>query len=175
MILMNAALGTAALGLLALPRLRAAYRGFRAYRGSHIVTCPETGAPAALQLSLFRVTLAAAFGRSWIVPRACSSRSKCAACANACDAAIAAARGADAPRVLILRWAAGRVCARCRLPLATHPAPGFEPELLRQDGSSVSWRDVPPETLPAHLETDEPLCWYCHAVSNLRVARGSTG
>jgi hypothetical protein len=172
--IMTVALAAGALGLLALPRLFAAYRALRTYRGSHLVICPETGAPAALELSLLRVTLAAAFGRSWMVPRTCSSWPARPACAHACGAAIAAARGADAPRVLIVRWAAGRPCARCRLPLAAQPAPGFEPELLRPDGTSVSWRDVPPETLLAHLETDEPVCWYCHAVSNLRVARGST-
>jgi hypothetical protein len=48
---------------------------------------------------------------------------------------------------------------------------GFPPALLGNDGATVEWQDLPPESLPEQLRLHRPICWYCHVISKLRRER----
>jgi hypothetical protein len=163
------ALLLAAASGLALHRLRAMHRAWRMYRGTRVVSCPDGGVPAAVEVDRSMAALTAALGRPWVQLRHCTRWPAC--CARECLSGIRAAPTESLVRIIVTRWSAGQACARCGYALGERRPGGFGPALLGPDGTTVNWPDLAPESLPALLRTRRPVCWYCHITARLRRAR----
>ena len=134
---------------------------FLKYRGTRVVTCPETDEGAAVTVDALHVALTGDLRLS-----SCSRWPERAACAEACVCEIAENPEQCLVRSIVASWFAGKACAVCgrEIPIAWHDAP---PAVLNSDGTTCEWMDVPTAQLPAVLRTSWPLCWQCNNVTEL--------
>ncbi len=135
---------------------------FRRYRGRRIVTCPETLEDAAVSADAFH---AATSGELRLAD--CSRWPERAGCAQTCLAQIAESPEGCLVRSIVTDWYVGKSCVLCHRPIGPivwHEAP---PALLRTDGTSAEWKDIPLELLRRTFQTSHPLCWYCNNIAEL--------
>jgi hypothetical protein len=167
--LLLAEITTVVVVLVVVLRLEAVYRATRAFRGARALLCPVDGAPAAVELSMWRAAVTAFFGRTRLRPERCTRWKLGVPCEGACAAQIEASPRSGLARVLVSGWTAGRACAVCGYELGR--SGDFPAALLSADGSSVEWRSIRLEELTNALRTHRPICWHCHVVRSLRRAR----
>lgn len=133
---------------------------FRRYRGRRIVTCPETRQDAVVRADVFH-----AAASHELRLNDCSRWPEKAECAQSCLGEIAQSPEDCLVRSIVTDWYTGKSCVRCQRdvgPIAWHEAP---PALLRADGSSAEWKDIPLDLLRVTFETSRPLCWYCNNIA----------
>ena len=140
-------------------------------RGKRLVTCPETGGSAAVEVDLRYAAFGGAFGRPLQRLGACSRWPERGRCGMPCLDQIEAAPEEGLVADVLTRWYRGGRCAFC--------GGGFEdvrwhdekPALLAADGALVAWEDLRPEAVPAALGDHRPVCWNCLVVQTLRRER----
>jgi hypothetical protein len=141
-------------------------------RGLRVVTCPETQAPAAVELDAGHAALTAAVvGVPDLALKSCSRWSGRPACGQDCLPGIAAAPADCLVRMLAARWFEGKTCVYCHVPIDMDPLLGHNPALmLPGDPGRVTteWPEIPPDHLPAALATHVPVCWDCHVTETFR-------
>jgi len=64
-------------------------------------------------------------------------------------------------RNILTHWYEGKYCARCGAPVGEIYWAGWRPVLLVGDVTK-EWAEIPPEQLPAVLETARPVCFDCY-------------
>lgn len=136
-------------------------------RGPRLVTCPETGVPAAVTIDATRAALAAFDDPSFRLD-SCSRWPSRRLCGQACLPQIEAAPDDCKVRTIAQRWFTTRTCVYCRKAITDARFVNHDPALLGQDGKTVEWSAVPPERLPALFLTDLPVCWNCHVAETFR-------
>jgi hypothetical protein len=140
-------------------------------RGTRIITCPETNAPAAVKVDAAHVAMHGMLEHGDIRLECCSRWPEREGCDQGCTRQIA-----DEPmntRVfnIVSRWAEDKSCAICRrsMPALTVSGPPLglvsvaSPTLM-----TVSWDEIPAEQIPAALASHLPVCPNCHLVESFR-------
>jgi hypothetical protein len=145
-------------------------RAFRAgwhVRRERLVTCPETGAPAAVHIDATRAALAEL--RADEPPLRLSSCSRWPE-RGPCDEACLFEAVAPASRVdtIAEHWFAGKTCVLCRGPVLEDRVAGHHAALLDASGITREWSVVPAAALPAALAAGSPVCWNCHVAETFR-------
>jgi hypothetical protein len=136
---------------------------WRRLRGDRIVTCPETGKPAAVHLD---VALAIVSDNEMAALESCSRWSVRGECDQPCaKAAQAPESGASA---VVREWVHGRNCATCGHELIESNMSGHHIALLEPTGMTREWVDVATDRLPIALATSLPICWSCHVAATFR-------
>jgi hypothetical protein len=154
------------------PMISDVWSAWQRYRGRRLVTCPETRAPAALDLDVRRAVQAAVHGDRDVQPADCSRWRERPPCAGPCIGQVE--RDPDGTRVAAVarRWFAGKACVHCGTPV--HPEDRIDqllahgPAILKADGAPVAWTDLPAESLPRILSESLPLCWSCYEAETFR-------
>jgi hypothetical protein len=157
------AVGLAAFYLLFAPLVRV----YRKFRGTRVVTCPETQHAAAVDIDVARAMLSG-FGPPELRLRECSRWPERRDCGQECLAQIEAAPEDCLIRSILTRWYQDKTCVICGKALGHVDWIEHKPALLAPDRKTVEWHDVPPETLPDVLGTHLPVCWNCHIAATFR-------
>jgi hypothetical protein len=153
----------------------AAYAGFRVvtawrrWRGTRIVTCPETRRPAAVEMNLRLAIEGAIVGHPHLQLRDCSRWPERSGCDQACLTQVEESPEGCLVRQVLERWYADRACAYCRKPFGLIHWHDHKPGLRGPDGGLREWREVAPETLPDVLRTHAPVCWNCLIAEGFRL------
>jgi hypothetical protein len=159
------ALAVAALSL----ALRPLARTYFAYRGTRVVTCPETNAPAAVDVdATFAAMSHASFGSPELRLAACSRWPERQGCGQECLAQIEAAPEACLARAMVERWYKGRRCAFCGRPFGEVRWADHRPALRAPGGETMQWNEIRAEELPAVFASHAPVCWNCHIAESFR-------
>lgn len=143
-------------------------RVWRRFNGERVVTCPETGYPAAVSIDLPHAAMTAVVrGGEEVRLAECSRWATRGPCDQEC---VFEARDCEsAVREIVSRWYAARVCVYCGKPIDDeHFLLDHDAALLAPDGMTREWSDVPPEMLPDALRTHRPVCWNCHVAETFR-------
>lgn len=164
LVLVLAVAALTALGALAL-------RSVLRWRGKHVVTCPETGVPAAVAVDLSRAILGAAVGRPVQALSACSRWPERGRCGQPCLTELEAAPDGCRVTTVLARWYESSHCVYCGGRFGDLRWHRPEPGLRAPDGTLREWADITPDALPAALATDEPVCWNCLVAETLRRER----
>ena len=147
-------------------------RGVRAYlqaRGKRVVTCPETHCAAAVELDAKGAGLKAFRGGNYLCLQDCSRWPDRKDCAQDCLSEIQALGKGCLVRNIVAGWYRGKVCVYCQKPVDNVAEwTGQMPALLGQDSKTVSWGDIPAETLPEIFTSHKPVCWSCHIAETFR-------
>jgi len=167
---MNTALYTIA----ALVALAAVYlvlspllRIYLRYRGQRVVTCPETQAPAGVEVDAAAAAVSA-FGEPRLRLRDCSRWPEREACGQECLRQIESAPADCLVRNILARWYEGKSCVVCGRPLGNIDWVNHRPALLSPENITFEWKDLSPESIHQALENHRPVCWNCHVAATFR-------
>jgi hypothetical protein len=141
---------------------------YRRYRGTRLVTCPETRQPVAVEVDAARIALSAGLGGHDLRLRACSRWPERRDCGQECLAQIALAPEDCLVRSIVRQWVEGRSCALCGKGLDGVEHFGHQSALLGPHGGTVEWTSVRAERLPLLMRTHQPVCWDCHVAEEFR-------
>ena len=139
------------------------FRRFRSARGDRVITCPETEEGAAVTLDALHAALTSEMRLA-----SCTRWPERAACAQLCLSQIADSLDGCLVSSLVNRFYRNRDCALCGRAIGSiswHEAP---PAVLKNDGSTSEWKDIPLPELAAVLHTGQPLCWYCNNIEEVK-------
>lgn len=145
------------------------YTTWRHYRGVRVITCPETGSQEAVEIDAARAANAAVV-QGWedVGLRDCSRWPERSQCDQACRPQISASADGCLARSLLERWYEGKACALCKSALTPIHWHDHKPAFVDENGMTIEWRDLPPETIPYVLQTHRPVCWNCHIAESFR-------
>lgn len=136
---------------------------YRRYRGTRVITCPETFAPAAVRLDALRAAhWAAVSGEPALRLSHCSRWPERSGCDQGCLTQIADAPESCLVRTIVSSWYAGKHCIYCKEAIGEivwHEQP---PALRGPDRVSREWKEIRAEDLPEVFRTHEPVCWKCY-------------
>ncbi len=141
---------------------------YRRYRGTRLITCPETHQPAAVEVDATHVALTAGLDGGDLRLQACSRWPERRDCGQECLAQIVDAPEECLVRSLVRQWVEGRCCALCGKPLDAVEHFGRQTALLGPHGGTVEWTSVRAERLPLLMRTHQPVCWDCHVAEEFR-------
>jgi hypothetical protein len=149
-VVLSVLIALAAVGALALllwPVLRVYFK----FKGTRVVTCPETHQAVAVEVDEKHAAVTAAGGHLHLRLRDCSRWPERRDCGQECLAQIEAAPMDCLLRTILARWYAGKVCAICRKPIPPFNWSDidwleFQPALLGPTGKTLGWSDFPPKS-----------------------------
>lgn len=141
---------------LGLRRVGAAYLRFR---GTRVISCPETQEPAAVEVAAGRSAATAIFRKPTLRLRHCSRWPH--NCAQECLKQIEAAPEECRIGTILANWYQGKPCICCGRALGEIRWTPHKPSVMTPQRRMIEWRDVRPETIPQLLETSSPVCWNC--------------
>lgn len=148
------------------PVVASAYRRFR---GTRVVTCPETRDGAAVEVDARHAALTAALGGTELRLQDCSRWPERESCGQECLRQIEVAPEDCLVRTILTKWYHERVCALCGAPFEGIDSWSHRTALLTPDGNTIEWSAVRSEKLPAVLATYKPVCWNCHVAESFRL------
>jgi len=136
-------------------------RTYRRFRGTRVVTCPENGQPAAVELATWHMAVTATFRGPTLRLRDCSRWRERAACDQACRRRIEAAPEEYLVLTILSKWYQDKTCTCCGRPLGEISQSMHRPCLMSPDMRISEWKDIPAESIPGTLATHAPVCWTC--------------
>jgi hypothetical protein len=146
-----------------------AFVTWRRFKGARVVTCPETGRPAAVALDAGHAAVSAVWETTDLKVERCSCWPMQAGCDQACVAQIAAAPDGTRGLTMAIAYFQHKRCAICQCPIAPPKAgtlrPGFMHPVTHQ---VIAWDEVPPEDLPDAFATRRPICPPCTRAESFR-------
>ena len=148
--------------------LRPAVSAYLRFRGSRVITCPETRAPAAVEVDARHAAAAAALGTPHLRLTSCSRWPERQGCGQECLKQVEATPADCLVHNILVKWYEGKTCALCGRPVGAIHWPEHRPALLSPEGRAVDWDEVPPERLPDVLATHRPVCRNCHDAEAFR-------
>lgn len=148
--------------------LPVAVAAYRKYRGTRLVTCPETRETAAVEVNAAQAALSAVAGNPQLRLQTCSRWPEREHCGQECLQQIEAAPQDCLVRTILTQWFHGRTCALCGTAFDSIESWGHKTALLSPQGITLEWGEVRAEKLPEVLATHRPVCWNCHVAESFR-------
>jgi hypothetical protein len=144
-------------------------RAYSRYHGTKIVTCPETGRPAIVELDALHASLTSTVGLPDIRLENCWRWPLNEECGQECLANLDVAPGQCLVSGVLMRWYRGKTCVYCGKPFEELHWIDHKPALQSPEGMLVRWSGVPVENLSTVLETHLPVCWNCYIAQSFRL------
>ena len=143
-------------------------RGYRRYRGTRVVTCPETRKTVAVEVDAAHAAVTDLAGAPDLRLKSCSRWPERQDCGQECLAELEAAPDGCLVRNLLTDWYRGKTCALCGRAFEETSWSEHKPAVLSPQRATLEWDDVAPESLPGILSTHLPICWNCHMAESFR-------
>jgi hypothetical protein len=143
-------------------------RVYSRYRGTKLVTCPETGRPAIVEVDALHASMTSTVGLPDIRLESCSRWPLKQQCGQECLTDLDVAPGQCLVSGVLMRWYRGRKCCYCGKPIEELHWIDHKPALQSPDGSLVRWSGVSVENLSTVLNTHLPVCSNCYIVQTFR-------
>ncbi|HYX21456.1 MAG TPA: hypothetical protein VFA98_11485 [Thermoanaerobaculia bacterium] len=144
-----------------IPVLFIAIRNAFRERGPRVITCPENGCHAVVEVDAWKSGLSSAFGEENRRLAACSRWPEMEGCDQACLSEITGDPNGCLVRGIVADWYAGHRCAGCGREIHARHAADRRPGLRAPDGRAVELADVSPLDIDRVLATHEPVCANC--------------
>jgi hypothetical protein len=139
------------------------------YRGTRVITCPETRRPAAVEVDTKHASFTAAFGRTDLRLKSCSRWPERRDCNQACLLQIEIAPEDCLFKNLLAKWYEGKACVFCGNSFGEIRWSDHKPAMLALSESRiVEWNEIRPEAVYDALATNAPVCWNCGNLERLR-------
>jgi hypothetical protein len=150
--------------LRAVPGARAFFR----FRGKHLVTCPETHKPEAVDIAAGEAALGVFFNEPTLHLNQCSRWPERQDCDQDCLQQIEANPQNCLVWNIVSKWYEGKSCVFCHKPIGPLHHVDHAPALLGPDFRTTEWKNVSAEQLPEIFATHQPVCWNCHIAESFR-------
>ena len=158
------ALAGALFVLRAIPGIRA----YLQFRGKHLVTCPETRKPEAVNVAAAEAGLGVFFNEPTLRLKECSRWPERQNCGQDCLQQIEADSQNCLVWNIVSKWYEGKKCVFCHQAIGALHQWDHAPALLGADFKTREWKDVAPEKLPEVFSSYQPVCWNCHVAETFR-------
>lgn len=139
------------------------------YRGTKIVTCPETGKPAVVELDALHASLTSTVGPPDIRLENCWRWPVNEQCGRECLVDLDVAPDQCLISGVLMRWYRGKKCVYCGNPFGELHWIDHQPALKLPGGRLIAWREVHMDNLWDVLETSLPVCWNCYLAQKFRL------
>jgi hypothetical protein len=162
---------TVVLGLVALTAIAlwvGALLASRRYRGTMLITCPETTAPEAVVVDWRHAASTGLLGAPELRLADCTRWPERQGCGQMCLQQVEAAPESCLVKGILTHFYEGKACAICERPFGEIHWHDHKPALLDKEKRTLEWSEVPPQTLHEVLETHRPVCWNCHIAQTFR-------
>lgn len=146
-----------------------AWFAWRRWRGTRIVTCPETERPAAVDMDVRYAIAGSIHGRPELRVRDCSRWPPRKGCGQVCLTQIEESPDSGLVRDMLQRWYDDRTCAYCRKAFGQIRWNDHQVGLRSPDGHFREWSEVPAAMLPDVLRTHQAVCWNCMVAEGFRL------
>jgi hypothetical protein len=143
-------------------------RAYSRYHGTKIVTCPETGRPAIVEIDALHASMTSTVGLPDIRLENCSRWPLREQCGQECLTGLDVAPGQCLVSGVLMRWYRGKLCVYCGKPFEELQWIDHKPALMSPEGTLVRWRGVSVENFSTVLETHLPVCWNCYIAQSFR-------
>ena len=148
--------------------LPAAATAYLKFRGTRLVTCPETKEPAAVEVDANYAAFTASIGERGLRLRDCSRWPEHQDCGQPCLGQIVSAPEDCLVRNILTKWYEGRTCVFCGKALGEIDWLDHKPALMSPERVTLEWNEIPAEKVPVVLQTHMPVCWDCHVAETFR-------
>lgn len=139
------------------------------YRGTKIVTCPETGRPAVVEVDALHASLTSTVGPPDIRLEKCSRWPIKEQCGQQCLTDLDVAPDQCLVSGVLMRWYSDKNCVYCKKTFPELHWLDHRPALRSPDGKLLSWNEVNLDKLRNVLETHAPVCWDCYIAQRFRL------
>jgi hypothetical protein len=143
-------------------------RQYVRWRGTRVVTCPETRLHAAVEVDALYATRKALRAHPTLRISECSRWPEHAGCGQECLQDLAAAPDNCLVRSIVARWYGDKVCALCGKAFGVIQWRDHAPALLTGEGRIRAFAEIPPATLHEALDRHRPVCWDCQVAETFR-------
>ena len=138
------------------------------YRGTKLVTCPETGRPAFVELDALHASMTSTVGFPDIRLESCSRWPLKQQCGQECLPDLDVAPGQCLVSGVLMQWYRGKKCCYCGKPIEQLHWIDHKPALQNPEGALLRWSGVSVENLSTVLNTHLPVCSDCFIVQSFR-------
>ena len=138
------------------------------FRGTRLVTCPETKEPAAVEVDAKYAAITAPTGERGLRLKDCSRWPESQDCGQQCLGQIVSAPEDCLVRNILTKWYEGRTCVFCGKTLGEIDWLHHKPVLMSPERVTLEWNEIPAEKVPVVLQTHMPVCWDCHIAETFR-------
>jgi len=139
------------------------------YRGTRIVTCPETKGPTIVEVDALHALLTSTVGPPDIRLKDCARWPIKGQCGQECLMELDVAPEKCLVSGVLMRWYGGKNCVYCNKSFPELHWVDHRPALLSPDGELLSWNAVNPDKLWNVLETHSAVCWDCYIAQSFRL------
>jgi len=151
-----------------LPLLWITVRAAVRERGPRVITCPENGCRAEVEVAAWNSGLAAAVGENRHRLAGCSRWPEKEGCDQACVAEIEATPGGCLVRSIVADWYEGRACAYCGHGIPSAHAGDRKPGLRSAGGRTLAVQEIEPVRLAEVLPSAQAVCANCYDAMSFR-------
>ena len=148
--------------------LSSAAAAYLKFRGTRLVTCPETKEPAAVEVDAQYAGFTALMGERGPRLKDCSRWPERQDCGQRCLGQIVSAPEDCLVRNIFTKWYEGKTCAFCGKALGEIDWLDHKPALMSPERVTLEWKEIPAEKVPVVLQTHMPVCWDCHIAETFR-------
>jgi hypothetical protein len=149
--------------------LSLAIRAWARFRGTRVVTCPETRRPARVAVDLGHAMVSAAWERADVCIAQCSRWPERHGCDEACVPQIEESPDGTRARTIAARFFQGQRCVICQRRLEPLKRTGLQPGFMNPvTREVVAWIHVPAQELPDAIAVRRPLCPDCTLAESSR-------
>jgi len=138
------------------------------FRGSRIVTCPETNKPTIVEVDALHASLTSAVGLPDIRLKDCSRWPIKEQCGQECLMDLDVAPEGCLVSGVLMRWYRDKNCVYCSKAFPELHWVDHRPALLSADGKLLAWNEVQLDQLRNVLESYAPVCWDCYIAQTFR-------
>lgn len=139
------------------------------YRGSRIVTCPETKKPAIVEVDSLHASLTSTVGLPDIRLEECSRWPIKEQCGQECLVDLDVEPERCLVSGVLMRWYRDKNCVFCKKAFPELHWIDHRPALLSPEGKLLGWNGVSLDQLRNGLEDYSPVCWDCNIAQRFRL------
>lgn len=139
------------------------------YRGTQIVTCPETKRPAIVEVDSLHASLTSTVGLPDIRLQDCTRWPMKEQCGQECLVNLDVAPERCLVSGVLMRWYRDKNCVYCGKVFSEVHWIDHRPALLSPEGKLLTWNAVNMAQLRNILETHSPVCWDCYIAQDFRL------
>jgi hypothetical protein len=143
-------------------------RAYFAYRGKRLITCPETQAPAAVDVAAGEAAVGAFLTEPTLRLKDCSRWPERQDCGQECLQQIEVDPENCLVWNIVSKWYGGKSCVFCHKQIGPLHHLDHAPALLGPDARTLEWNQFRPEQLPEVFSKHQPVCWNCHVAETFR-------
>jgi hypothetical protein len=144
------------------------FKAYSRYKGTRIVTCPETKAQALVEIDARHAALTSVITKPDLRLDHCSRWPISQDCGQECLLTLDELPHDCLVQGVLMKWYRAKNCVFCGKHFGEVHWTDHRPALQSPDGKLFEWKDIAFEKVEQTLESHSPVCWDCYIVQSFR-------